>query len=92
MEAGGTGVIRIDEDYTKYFDDTDPAYPGGKAIPVSQGNRTDGTPWRALWFNTILGFFTALIVEAWGEFTVSGSPDKIGQSDLLDAVKKLLRI
>jgi hypothetical protein len=90
MGTGGTGVIRIDQDYTQYFDDTDPAYPGGKAIPVSQGNRTDGTPWRALWFNTILGFFTALIVEANGEFIISGEPDKAGQSDLLNAVKKII--
>jgi hypothetical protein len=83
-------MIRINEDYTPYFDDTDPAYPGGKAVPVSQGNRTDGTSWRALWFNTILGFFTALIVEAWGEFSVSGEPDKAGQSDLLDSLKKIV--
>jgi hypothetical protein len=91
MGTGGTdSMIRIDENYTDYFDATDPAYPGGKAIPVSQGNRTDGTPWRALWFNTIFGFFTALIVEAWGEFTISGEPDKVGQSDLLNALRKVI--
>jgi hypothetical protein len=90
MGTGGGKVIRIDQNYTPYFDGTDPAYPGGKAVPVSQGNRTDGTPWRALWFNTLLGFFSALIVEAWGEFTVDGEPDKVGQSDLLNALKKVI--
>lgn len=84
-------MIRIDENYSEYRDDTDPGYPGGKAVPVSSGNMTDGTPWRALFFNTILGFFQALIVDAQGSFTVSGTPDKVGQSDLLAAAKKLMR-
>jgi hypothetical protein len=85
-------MIRLDDDYSPYRDESDPAgYPGGKAKPVSQGNRTDGTPWRALFFNTIIGFFQALIVDAEGAFAVSGTPDKVGQSDLLDAAKKLMR-
>jgi hypothetical protein len=83
-------MIRIDENYTPYYDGDDPAYPGGKAIPVSAGNRTDGTPWRALWFNTILGFLQALVVEAKGSFIVSGTPDKVGESDLLDALKAVI--
>jgi hypothetical protein len=29
-------------------------------------------------------------VEAWGDFTVSGEPDKVGQSDLLNAMKKVI--
>jgi hypothetical protein len=56
---------------------------------AAAGNKTDGTPWRALLFNDKTGFFQALIVEAFGEFTVSGTPDKVGSSDLLAAVKKL---
>jgi hypothetical protein len=84
-------MIRIDDDYSPYWDESDPVgYPGGKAKPVSQGNRTDGTPWRALLFNTIMGFFQAIIVEAYGEFTVDGQPDKVGQSDLLNAIKNLM--
>jgi hypothetical protein len=82
-------MIRIDENYSEYRDGSDPGYPGGKAVPVSAGNKTDGTPWRALLFNDITGFFQALIVEAFGEFAVSGTPDKVGSSDLLAAVKKL---
>jgi hypothetical protein len=85
-------MIRIDDDYSPYRDESDPVgYPGGKAKPVSQGNRTDGTPWRALLFNTIIGFFQALIVEAQGSFIVNGVPDKVGNSDLLTASKKLMR-
>jgi hypothetical protein len=40
--------------------------------------------------NTILGFFQALIVEAEGGFVVSGTPDKVGDSDLLAALKKII--
>jgi hypothetical protein len=83
-------MIRIDSAYTQYREDNVPGYPGGKAVPVSAGNRTDGTPWRALWFNTILGFFQAIIVEAEGSFKVSGKPDKAGESDLLNAIKKIM--
>jgi hypothetical protein len=92
-------VLLLDDDYSVYRDDTDPGYPGGKAIPVSAGNRTDGTPWRATWFNTIFGFFQALIVEAWGEITktvpgnpgtITGEPDKVGESDLLNALQKII--
>jgi hypothetical protein len=37
-----------------------------------------------------LGFFQALVVEALGQFTISGEPDRVGKSDLLDAVKKII--
>ncbi|MDR2510100.1 MAG: hypothetical protein LBC77_05605 [Spirochaetaceae bacterium] len=84
-------MIRIDENYSEYRDDTDPGYPGGKAIPVSAGNRTDGTPWRARLFNTIIGFFQAIIVDAYGQLQINGEPDRVGLSDLLTAIKKLMR-
>jgi hypothetical protein len=84
-------MIKLDQSYSINVDVSDPAYPGGKAIPASAGNRADGTPWRALLFNTLWGFLTAIIVEAWGEFTVDGVPDKVGQSDLLDALKQLMQ-
>ena len=84
-------MIRIDDTYTQYREDNIPGYPGGKVVSVSAGNKTDGTPWRALWFNTILGFFQAIIVEAEGSFKVSGQPDKVGQSDLLNAIKKIMQ-
>jgi hypothetical protein len=84
-------MIKLDHAYSINVDLTDPAYPGGKAIPASAGNRADGTPWRALLLNTVWGFLTSIIVEAWGEFTVDGAPDKVGQSDLLNAIKHLMR-
>jgi hypothetical protein len=80
-------MIRIDSDYTLYRRDDDPFFPGGKAVPAPTGNSIAGTPWRASWFNTILGFFQAAIVDAKGELIVSGQPDQVGDSDILSALK-----
>jgi hypothetical protein len=80
-------MIRIDENYTPYREDNDPAYPGGKAVPAPAGNSIAGTPWRAGFFNQIMGFFQAASVEAAGSFEVSGVPDKVGNSDILSAIK-----
>jgi hypothetical protein len=84
-------MIKINNAYSPYNQQNDPGYPGGKAVPVSAGNRTDGTPWRALLFNDIQGFFQSMIMEAEGSFKVSGSPDKVGASDLLNALKKIAK-
>jgi hypothetical protein len=83
-------MIRIDKQtYTPYCDEDDPAYPGGKAVPAPTGNSIAGTPWRATLFNQIIGFFQAAIVEALGSFTISGEPDKVGQSEVLSALNIL---
>lgn len=83
-------MIKIDKSYDDYFISGDSGYPGGKAKDASSESGVDGTKWAADWFNTILGFFQALIVEALGQFTISGNPDRVGQSDLLNAVKKII--
>jgi hypothetical protein len=79
-------MIRIDKDYSPYREENDPAYPGGKAVPAPSGNSIAGTPWRAKLFNQIIGFFQAAIVDALGSYTVSGEPDKAGQSEVLSAL------
>jgi hypothetical protein len=83
-------MIRINVSYTDYFDNTDPAYPGGKAIDTSNGESEDGTPVKAAWFNDIIGFFQAAIVDAHGNFQVSGVPDRVGASDILNALKMIM--
>jgi hypothetical protein len=88
--AGGGAMIRIDKSYDDYFISGATGYPGGKAKDATSESGVDGTKWAAAWFNTIAGFFQALIVEALGQFTVSGTPDRVGQSDLLNAVKKII--
>jgi hypothetical protein len=80
-------MIRIDHTYDDYVILDDPDYPGGKAKDTSTDDGIDGTKWAAAWFNSILGFFQAAIVEALGSFTVSGEPDKVGNSEILSALK-----
>jgi hypothetical protein len=87
-------MIRIDKKYDEdgNFISDDSGYPGGKAKDSADQEAIDGTPFKADFFNTIFGFFQALIVEAQGSFKVSGQPDKVGNSDLLNAVKKIIEL
>jgi hypothetical protein len=83
-------MIRIDkETYSPYCEENDPAYPGGKAVPAPTGNSIAGTPWRASLFNQMIGFFQATIVEAFGSYSISGEPDKVGQSEVLSALNTI---
>ena len=83
-------MIRINAQYTDYFDGTDPAYPGGKAVDTSNGDSEDGTPYKATWMNDVNGFHQAAIVEAKGKFEVSNKPDKVGSSEILNAIKTIM--
>lgn len=84
-------MIKIDQNYTDYRDDTDPKYPGGKAINATTAESTDGTPLLADWMNDINGAFQAIFIEAFGDINkVSGKPDNAEESDVLKAIKKLL--
>ena len=49
-------MIKIDENYTDYRDDTDPKYPAGKAVNASTEEGVDGTPILASLINDINGF------------------------------------
>ena len=82
-------MIKIDQNYTDYRDDTDPKYPGGKAVNATTTESTDGTPLRAEWMNDVNGALQALFIEAFGDINqVSGKPDNAQESDVLKAVKK----
>jgi hypothetical protein len=84
-------VFKIDANYTDYRDDTDPNMPGGKAIPASNPQLFDGTPWRAPWFNQLHGFFQSLFIEAFGSLdSISGIPDVVGNSDSVKAILRLI--
>jgi hypothetical protein len=82
-------MIRIDKLYDLYAIIDNPFYPLGEAKDTSTDDSVDGVAWKAAWFNTILGFFTAAIVEAVGSATVSGEPDKLGDSEILNALKTI---
>jgi len=83
-------MIRINAQYTDYFDNTDPTYPGGKAVDTTNGESEDGTPYKADWMNDVNGFHQAAIKEALGTFQVSGMPDRVGASDILNALKTIM--
>ena len=84
-------MIKIDENYTDYRDDTDPKYPGGKAVNATASESTDGTPLLADWMNDINGALQAIFIEAFGDINkVSGKPDNVQESDVLKAIKKII--
>lgn len=80
------------QNIVEYFDLTDPAMPGGKAIDDPTGDSYVGTSWDAVFFNQILGFFLASIIEGFGSMDqVSGSHDTASRSDVLNALKKIMQ-
>ena len=84
-------MIKIDSTYSNYFDNTDTAYPAGKAIDASTDEGIDGTPYRALWMNDMIGARQAIWMAAFGDISgLSGNPDKVGDSDVLKAIYKLI--
>ena len=85
-------MIKIDQNYTDYRDDTDPKYPGGKAVNATTAESTDGTPLLADWMNDINGARQAIFLEAFGDMDkVSGNPDNVQESDVLKAIKKIAK-
>ena len=85
-------MIKIDHNYTDYRDDTDPKYPGGKAVNATTAESTDGTPLLADWMNDINGALQAIFIEAFGDINkVSGKPDNVQESDVLKAIKEIIK-
>jgi hypothetical protein len=84
-------MIKLDKNYDDYVDITDPSRPGGAAFDTSTTDSEDGTPIKAALINDIRGFFEAAVVEGNnGVFTVSGLPDRVGASDILNALKIIM--
>jgi len=84
-------MIRIDVDYTDYRDDSDPNYPGGKAIDAPSEDSPEGTPYKADWMNDINGFRQAVFNKAFGSMNeISGNPDNAFDSDTLLGIEKLI--
>ncbi|MCL2381363.1 MAG: hypothetical protein FWC64_07180, partial [Treponema sp.] len=84
-------MIKIDENYTDFRDDTDPNYPGGKAVDAPTPESVEGTPFLAKWMNCLNGFRQALFQKAFGSLaSVSGEPDHANESDTVKAIEKLI--
>jgi len=85
-------MFKIDRNYTQYRDETDPDYPGGKAVDAPSGDSVEGTQFDKRFFNQVFGFFQAAIIEAFGNLSqISGLPDSAKASDVLNALKAINR-
>ncbi len=62
-------------------------YPFGEARDITIPGDNEGTPWRADLINDIFGFQQALLKEPDTPLVPSGSPDEVGTSQYLDALK-----
>jgi hypothetical protein len=71
--------------YSGRTDTSDPAYPRGKARNVAVVGDGTGTPWEKDLVNDLFGFQQALLGAAL--IVPSGTPDKVGASQYLDAVE-----
>lgn len=65
----------------------DADYPTGGAQDISAPGAGDGTPWIASIYNDINGFHQALVAAA--GITVSGSPETVQASQLLEALLQI---
>ena len=71
------------------IDTSDPTgYPFGKAQNITTPGDGTGTPLIAEWLNDVFGFFAALANYA--GITPSGTPDKVGASQLLEALEYII--
>lgn len=74
--------------YPGQIDVSDPAgYPRGAAQNIDTPGDGTGTPWEKDLVNDILGFQQALLDAA--ALAPSGTPDKVGASQYLDAVREV---
>lgn len=71
--------------YPGQIDTSDPTgYPQGKAKNVAVAGDGTGTPLEKAWVNDLFGFWQALLASA--GITPTGTPDKVGASQYLDAI------
>lgn len=73
--------------YGGQIDTSDPTgYPNGKARNVTVNGDGTGTPLEEAWVNDFFGFVQAMLDRA--GYTASGVSEKVGASQLLDALDK----
>lgn len=80
-------AIRPEDTYPGQTVPADADYPHGSARNITVSGDGTGTPLERTWLNDVWGFLQALLDGA--SITPSGTPDKVGASDYLDALVTL---
>jgi hypothetical protein len=83
-------MIKIDENYTDYRDDSDENYTCGKAIDAEDEESFEATPIKAALVNDIIGAFRSVYKRAFGNLNITNVPDNENTSDFLGALLKLI--
>jgi hypothetical protein len=78
-------AIRFNIIYPGQCDTGDAGYPYGKARNVTVAHDGTGTPFEKAWLNDVYGFLQSLLAIA--SITPSDTPDKVGASQYLNAVR-----
>lgn len=84
-------MLKLDQNYSDYTDETDENYPEGKAINASSSESANGTPLLAEFMNDINAAHIAMYEKAYGSRNgISGVADTQKMSQFADAVVKLV--
>lgn len=82
-------MLKLDQNYSDYTDETDSEYPEGKAVNASTSESFDGTPLLASFMNNIIGAMQAMYKKAFGSTEgIDGNADTVNNSQFADAVAK----
>lgn len=82
-------MLKLNQNYSDYTDETDENYPEGKAINASTSESVDGTPLLAEFMNDINAAHIAMYEKAYGNRDgISGSADTQKASQFADAIAK----
>ena len=82
-------MLKLNQNYSDYTDETDVNYPEGKAINASSSENYDGTPLLAEFMNDVNGAHIAMYEKAYGSRDgINGHADTQKASQFADSVAK----
>lgn len=82
---------KYDGTYSEHYRSPNADYPLGSAVDASTQDSFDGTPYKAAFFNDVIGFMQAAFFGAYGQNArVTGEPDNARKSDVWNAIKKYI--
>lgn len=82
-------MLKLNQNYSDYTDETDANYPEGKAINASSSESFDGTPLLAEFMNDVNAAHIAMYEKAYGNRAgIDGEADTQKASQFADAVAK----